>query len=49
MTPPRPPNRDRCHVCSLKLPAWLPVPKPPDGAMQSITNAGACGPPAWGT
>lgn len=33
MTPPRPQKRYRCCVCGLELPAWLPSPKRPDGAM----------------
>jgi hypothetical protein len=44
-----PQKRSRYRVCGRVLPAWLPVAQRPDGAMQSITNAGACWPPAWGT
>jgi hypothetical protein len=29
--PPR--RRYRCRACGAVLPAWLPVPKRPDGAM----------------
>jgi hypothetical protein len=28
-----PQTRDRCRVCGLELPAWLPVAKRPEGPM----------------
>jgi hypothetical protein len=33
MTPSRPQKRYRCRFCGAILPAWLPVPQEPNGAM----------------
>jgi hypothetical protein len=33
MTPPPPQKRYRCRYCGAVLPAWLPIPQEPDGAM----------------
>jgi hypothetical protein len=33
MSQPQKPKRYRCRFCGTTLPAWLPVPQVPDGAM----------------
>jgi hypothetical protein len=33
LTPPSRQKRYRCTYCGRELPAWLPVPKRPNGAM----------------
>jgi hypothetical protein len=33
MIQPRAHKRYRCRSCGLRLPAWLPMPEAPDGAM----------------